>query len=194
MTTPAKVWNVSIYRLSRMWDGYGALRREAERLGYRVMCPVTVPASLFSRNYYSRARLVAMFRPFPISLSHHSFAFSLYTPAEDSSSRHRKAPENLDRRSDKCREAYVLWSRYVVVAITYNLAESGCQGNYYKDMYDYEYVYNYNQEAQDADQEQQDEELNEDGIRKIFQNCQNSYKAIGIYLEEEEVEELMDGK
>lgn len=58
MTTPAKVWNVSIYRLSRMWDGYGALRREAERLGYRVMCPVTVPASLFSRNYYSRAPLV----------------------------------------------------------------------------------------------------------------------------------------
>ena len=78
--------------------------------------------------------------------------------------------------------------------LTYNLAESGCQGNYYKDMYDYEYVYNYDQEAQDADQEQQNEDLNEDGIRKIFQNCQNSYKAIGIYLEEEEVEELMDGK
>ena len=78
--------------------------------------------------------------------------------------------------------------------LTYNLAESGCQGNYYKDMYDYEYAYNYNQEAQDAEQEQQDEDLNEDGIRKIFQNCQNSYKAIGIYLEEEEVEELMDGK
>ena len=30
MTTPTKMRNVSIYRLSRMWDGYGALRREAE--------------------------------------------------------------------------------------------------------------------------------------------------------------------
>lgn len=48
MTTPTKMRNVSIYRLSRMWDGYGALRREAERLGNRVMCSVSVPAYLIS--------------------------------------------------------------------------------------------------------------------------------------------------
>jgi hypothetical protein len=73
--------------------------------------------------------------------------------------------------------------------LTYNLAENGCQDNNYQDMYDYSYSYNY-----DADQEEQDAVTNEDGIKKIFQNCQNSYKEIGIFLEEDDVEEIMEGK
>ena len=58
MTTPAKVWNVSIYRVSRFCDGDGALRRKAERTVFSVICSIPVTASLISLNCYSRAPLV----------------------------------------------------------------------------------------------------------------------------------------
>ena len=68
MTTPAKVWNVSKYRVARICDGDGSLRRKAERTVYSVTCSIPVTASLFSRNCYSRALFVAMHRHFPHQL------------------------------------------------------------------------------------------------------------------------------
>ena len=68
MATPAKVRNVSTYRVARICDEDGALRRKAEITVYSVTCSIPVTASLFSRNCYSRARFVAMHRPFPHQL------------------------------------------------------------------------------------------------------------------------------
>ena len=61
--------------------------------------------------------------------------------------------------------------------LTYKLAEQGgCNANYYG------YNYNYMNEQQNAEGE--DEDVDEDLIKKIFENCQNSYAILGINLDE----------
>lgn len=61
--------------------------------------------------------------------------------------------------------------------LTYKLAEQGgCNANYYG------YNYNYMDEQQNA--EGDDEDVNEDLIKKIFENCQNSYAIRGFDLDE----------